>query len=218
MVAGPASTRLANEREPPGSDRFRDEGGAGSAPTGSGSTPTADEATYCPRCGTQTDTKVIDGRDRCWCPECDVVHWRAAVPVIGVAVVEGDRVLGFYHDRTGLWDLPSGHQELPSEDGERGLESAPETAARELEEETNLAVDPGDLEVFDVTVKRHPVGQYNFSTTYVASAEATTGDLAPEFESDEVAWFTPGEARARDDEFVPGVVPVIEPAVEHVDG
>jgi|AntDeeMetagen285_2_1112576.scaffolds.fasta_scaffold01061_8 NADH pyrophosphatase NudC (nudix superfamily) len=48
--------------------------------------PTAYEAGYCPRCGTETGEKHVDGRARCWCPDCDVVHWRAAVPVVGVAV------------------------------------------------------------------------------------------------------------------------------------
>jgi len=173
-------------------------------------TSTAYEATYCPRCGAETGEKVVDGRERTWCPDCDVVHWRAAVPVVGVALVDGDEVLTFYHPRTGKFDLPSGHQELP--------ESAPETAARELAEETGLHVDPEDLGLFDVTVKEHPLGRYNFSTTYVASVDDATGDLEPETEADEVAWMTPREARERESEFVPGVVDVVERAVEGVDG
>jgi len=174
--------------------------------------PTAYEAAYCPRCGTETGEKHVDGRDRTWCPECDVVHWRAAVPVVGVAVVDpgaGDepgRVLAFHHDRTGRWDLPSGHQELP--------ESAPETAARELAEETNLAVDPDALDVLDVTVKEHPrLGRYNFSTTYRTTRAATTGTPEPERPGDALRWFSPAEARDAADEFVPGTVDVVERAV-----
>lgn len=176
-----------------------------------GDSPTAYEAVYCPRCGTETSTKVIDDAERCWCPDCDVVHWRAAVPVIGVAVVDDtaageDAVLAFYHDRTGLWDLPSGHQELP--------ESAPETAARELREETNIAVDPAALELFDVTVKQHPLGRYNFSTTYRVDRTATTGDLEPEFPEDDLAWITTADARDRDEDFVPGVPSLVARALD----
>lgn len=170
--------------------------------------PVAYEAMYCPRCGTETGAKVIDARERCWCPECDVVHWRAAVPVVGVAVVDADidSVLTFFHPRTGSFDLPSGHQELP--------ESAPETAARELKEETNLSVDPDALELLDVTVKQHPLGRYNFSTTYVVPASETAGELEPETEADVVEWTTVERARDREDDFVPGVVDVMAAAVD----
>lgn len=170
-----------------------------------GSSPTAYEAAFCPRCGTETGEKEVDGRERCWCPECDVVHWRAAVPVVGVAVVDDDEVLTFKHDRTGKFDLPSGHQELP--------ESARETATRELEEETNLAVDPDALEPLDVTVKQHPLGRYNFSTTYVVPASEATGSLEAETDADVVDWTTVDRARDRADQFVPGVVDVLDAAV-----
>ncbi|MFC6954687.1 zinc ribbon domain-containing protein [Halorubellus litoreus] len=173
--------------------------------------PTAYEAHYCPRCGTETDEKHVDGRPRCWCPECDVVHWRAAVPVVGVAVVDpvAGSVLAFKHDRTGKFDLPSGHQELP--------EAAAETAARELREETNLAVDPAALDLFDVTVKEHPLGRYNFSTTFVVPRSEATGEVEPETDADVVEWMTPSDASAREDEFVPGVLDVIDAAVDVVD-
>lgn len=170
--------------------------------------PNAYEAAYCPRCGAETDEKVIDRRERRWCPECDVVHWRAAVPVVGVAIVDGDRVLAFYDDWNGLYDLPSGHQELP--------EAAPETAVRELEEETNLVADPADLSLLDVTVKEHPLGRYNFSTTYVVPATDVRGTPEPETEADAVEWLTVADARSREDEFVPGVVDVVEAAVAEV--
>jgi 8-oxo-dGTP pyrophosphatase MutT (NUDIX family) len=189
--------------------------------------PTAYRADYCPRCGTATSTKRVDGRARCWCPECDVVHWRAAVPVVGVAVVDDGRVLAFYHPRTGLFDLPSGHQELSDQQADSGHQERSEhrdrperpaaTAARELEEETNLAVDPADLELFDATVKRHPLGRYNFSVTYVVDAAATSGTVDPETDADVVEWMTPATARERRDEFVPGVVEVIERAVDAVE-
>jgi 8-oxo-dGTP pyrophosphatase MutT (NUDIX family) len=182
--------------------------GAGSNVTGEA--PTAYEATYCPRCGTRTESKVVDGAPRYWCPDCDVVHWDAAVPVVGVAVVDVDRerVLAFRHDRTGTFDLPNGHQELP--------ESAAATAVRELREETNLDVDADALQLFDVTVKQHPLGRYNFSTTYLVRASETTGEVVPERNDDVTEWVTPADARAREDEFVPGVVAVVERAVREL--
>lgn len=141
-----------------------------------------------------------------------MVHWRAAVPVVGVAVVDesAGTVLAFEHDRTGTFDLPSGHQELP--------EAAAETAARELREETNLSVEPGALDLFDVTVKRHPLGRYNFSTTYRVTAAATTGDVVPETDADVVEWVTPADAATRADEFVPGVPALVAAAVPGDDG
>lgn len=175
------------------------------------SAPVAYETAYRPRCGAETGERVVDGRPRCWCPECDVVHWHAAVPVVGVvgvggvAVVDDCEVLPFHHERTGKFDLPSGHQELP--------ESAAETAVRERREETNLRVDPDALELLDVTVKAHPLGRYNFSTTSVAAASEATGEPEPETDADVLEWTTVERARESDDEFVPGVVDVLDAAV-----
>lgn len=97
-------------------------------------------ASYCPYCGTALESRAFDGRDRQFCPDCGEFVFQNPVPVGGVVVLDGDDVLlverGIDPDR-GKWTVPAGFLEVD--------ESARAGAARELAEETGLAVDPDAL-------------------------------------------------------------------------
>lgn len=130
------------------------------------------EADYCPLCGASVESRDVDGRQRAYCPECERVLWRVAVPATGVAVVDGDRVCCIRRGEppaAGAWVIPGGH---PEHD-----EPFPVAAARELAEETGLSVDPDDLRPVDTGYasgsERSHVG-----VQFAVERSATSGDLA----------------------------------------
>jgi len=99
-------------------------------------------ASYCPDCGAPVETRAFEGRDRAFCPDCREFVFQNPAPVGAVVVLDGSEALlverGIPPDR-GKWTVPAGFLEVD--------ESAREGAARELEEETGLAVDPDALEL-----------------------------------------------------------------------
>lgn len=98
------------------------------------------KASYCPYCGTALETRPFDGRDRRYCDDCGEFVFQNPAPVAGVVVRDGTDVLlvkrGIDPDR-GAWSVPAGFLEVD--------ESARVGAARELEEETGLSVNPDEL-------------------------------------------------------------------------
>jgi 8-oxo-dGTP diphosphatase len=103
---------------------------------------TAVDAAYCPTCGTTLEPRVVDGRERRFCPDCRRVVWRNPVPGTQLAVCDADEVLLIRRARDpgrGDWALPGGHMEA---------DESPEVAAvRELEEETGVRIDPDAIQV-----------------------------------------------------------------------
>ncbi|MFC6952133.1 NUDIX hydrolase [Halorubellus litoreus] len=156
------------------------------------------EATYCPRCGTELGTTHVDGRDRQYCASCDRVEWRNPVPCAGVAVVDPER--GALLTRrdvepgVGKWTLAGGHMEVE--------ESPERAAARELAEETNVRVDPEDLDLLDAYTLTRGDGKYVVSMGYVVHARHATGTPEPGPEVQTVGWFTPDEFAASDHRYL----------------
>lgn len=131
------------------------------------------EADYCPLCGTVTEDREVDGRQRAYCPDCERALWRVAVPAVGVAVVDGDRVCCIRRGEPpaeGAWVLPGGHPEYD--------EPLPVGAARELEEETGLSVDPADLVVVDTGLATGPERNH-VGVQFAVKRAATDGEPVP---------------------------------------
>ena len=132
------------------------------------------DANYCPTCGAELGTTTFENRERRYCPDCDEIVWRNPVPTAGVVVRDGDRVLVAERapPRDGEWTVPGGYVEHD--------ESAPEAAARELEEETGMRVDPSDLRLLATHHNEYPpLGIYTLLIRYVVDRELTTGELEP---------------------------------------
>jgi len=142
------------------------------------------EANYCPLCGSGIERREIDGRERAYCPDCERVLWRTAVPGVVVAVVDGDRVCCIRRGQPpakGAWALPGGH---PEHD-----EPLPDAAARELEEETGLRVAPDALEPIGTGFAAGP--ERNHAAVHFGVSRATAAGT-PEAgdDADAVAFLT----------------------------
>ncbi|MFB6241899.1 MAG: NUDIX domain-containing protein [Candidatus Nanosalina sp.] len=129
---------------------------------------------HCPYCGSELGMKREEGRERLYCSSCDRIIWRNAEPVAGVAVKKGEEVLlvkrGIEPGK-GKWSLPAGFLELE--------ETAEEAAVRELEEETDLSAEKGDLEFLDtLNIERFPE-QRLLAVVFLLDAEEAEGEVSP---------------------------------------
>ncbi len=129
---------------------------------------------FCAYCGNRLERKQIDGRERDFCPDCGEAIWKNPVPVAGVVVVkDGEALLikrGIEPDR-GKWSLPAGfleHDEPP----EVG-------AARELEEETGVSANPGELELAGTLLMEQEGRGYLLGLVYQIEAARTSGGIDP---------------------------------------
>lgn len=144
---------------------------------------------YCPQCGTAVESRTFEGRERRYCPSCERFVFRNAAPCGGVAVVDGDAEALLLVERAvppgdGEWAFPGGHLEAD--------EPPSVGAARELEEETGVTVDPDDLLLADVRQLDPFDGKYVVSIRYAVARSTTSG--VPEVGSDaETAEFVPVE-------------------------
>ncbi len=100
------------------------------------------EFTFCPHCGTELHTAEVAGKARRRCAACGYVHFRN--PGVGAAVTiwdEAGRLLLIERaegaTRPGLWAIPAGYVDYGEE-----IRAA---AARELEEETGLRAEIGEV-------------------------------------------------------------------------
>jgi ADP-ribose pyrophosphatase YjhB (NUDIX family) len=142
---------------------------------------------YCPLCGAAVERREIDGRERAYCPDCERVLWRTAVPGTAVAVVEDEHVCCIRRGQPpaeGAWALPGGH---PEHD-----EPLPDAAARELAEETAIRVDPDDLEPVGTRFASGP--ERNHAVVHFAAERAaTTGEPSAGDDAADVTFLTPDE-------------------------
>jgi 8-oxo-dGTP diphosphatase len=95
---------------------------------------------YCPRCGAPLAEGFFFGRPRRFCRYCGFIHFRDPKVAAAALVSDGPRVLLVRRavpPRSGFWALPAGYM-----DGDELPEGA---LAREVEEETGLRIEVGDL-------------------------------------------------------------------------
>jgi ADP-ribose pyrophosphatase YjhB (NUDIX family) len=147
---------------------------------------------YCPRCGVALGDREFDGRERKWCPGCERPVFRNPVPCAGVTVLDGDRVLlvkRTVDPGVGDWSLPAGHLEV-EEEPRAG-------AARELEEETGLVVDPAALTLLEATQLHAPGEKHVVSVGYAVRAAEVTGTPEARSDAGAVEWVGVDELDAR---------------------
>ena len=99
------------------------------------------EFRHCPSCGNPLERKIAEGRSRAYCPACRSICYEQLNVGAGALIEKNGRLLLLQraHDPfKGAWNLPAGYCEVD--------ESPPQTAAREVLEETGLRVEIGTLE------------------------------------------------------------------------
>ena len=147
---------------------------------------------YCPYCGTPVvgvDSPMLGEVETPMvyrCDSCDDYVFYNPTPGGSAAVLDGDRLLLVEDFRSpGEWKLPSGRVELG--------ESPREGVARELEEETGLAVDPEDLTYFYDEAGEPAPEQYMVGINYAVRRERTRGSLRAGSDATDAQFFTPEE-------------------------
>jgi len=150
--------------------------------------------TYCPDCGTE----LVNGEaPRYRCPGCERSVYHQPSVAASVAVVDPVERRMLLGERgtppsEGRLTMPAGHVDLWEE---------PETAAaRELEEETGLAVDPAALTLIGVrSLEAEADGtgitevKQVICVDYAVSYAQATGEPAAADDLDAVRWVTPAE-------------------------
>ena len=153
-------------------------------------------ADHCPHCGGRLATTDVDGREHFSCDDCDRTVWHNPVPCANVAVVDGDAVLlvrRAAEPGVGDWTIPGGHLERD--------ESPAEGAARELREETGLAVGSGELSLYDARTFHSHEGKHVVSIGFVVAAEQTTGTVEAGSDATDARFWTPAAFDAEDEPF-----------------
>ncbi|WP_265108881.1 NUDIX domain-containing protein [Halosolutus halophilus] len=158
--------------------------------------------TFCPHCGDSLETVAVDGRERERCLDCDRVIWHNPVPCAAVAVVDRTEpdpavlcVERGVPPGVGEWTLPGGHVEI---------DEAPEAAAaRELAEETDVAVDPDALELLDATTVPPRDGKHVVTIHYVVDRNATGGEPIAGSDATAARFWSPTAFDASDETFRP---------------
>lgn len=128
---------------------------------------------YCPSCGASLGVRETDDGDRPYCEDCGVTMYRNPLPTARATVVTDDAALliemGEGRDE-GEWALAGGHP--------RPSETPRQAAARELEEETGLAVAPDALTLVGEGHLSFADGHALVSLNYAAPARAASGTVA----------------------------------------
>lgn len=159
-------------------------------------------AEFCPRCGTDLESVRVENREREHCSNCERVIWHNPVPCATVAVVDrsGPEPAVLCVERgvppgVGEWTLPGGHMEIDEQ---------PETAAaRELEEETGVVVDPDALEVLDAVSLPPRDGKQVMNVYYVVDRAETDGDPVAGSDAAKARFWAVQEFDASDETFRP---------------
>jgi len=92
------------------------------------------EYSYCPICAASLQQRVLDGRERKYCPTCGFIDYKNPLPVaLAVPVKEGKFLLikRGVPPLKGTWGSPSGFVEIG--------ETPEEACLRELKEETGVS-------------------------------------------------------------------------------
>lgn len=155
--------------------------------------------THCPHCGGRLESREHRGHYRCG--DCDEYVFHNPAPNARVVVVDGDaallveiadesRLADPPYDEPSTWMTPGGHVELG--------EQPAVTAARELEEETSLAVDPADLTLFDAVEREAVEAAHAVILYYAVDRDSVQGSPAAATDASDARFWTPADLAAAD--------------------
>lgn len=146
---------------------------------------------HCPRCAADLAHAIPEGDDeeRLLCPACGLVLYQNPAPTASALVVDaagrvllGRRGIQPFH---GMWDVPGGFIR-PGETGE-------EAARRELQEETGLVIDVGEV----LAILPDTYGEDGGATLNVFYlARATGGRPVAASDVSELGWYARDELPA----------------------
>ena len=137
---------------------------------------------YCLKCGTQMTWRPLEDRQREVCPACGYVHYLHLKVAVAAQIELGGQLLLLKRADDpwkGYWNLPAGYVEVD--------ESLEEAVIREVWEESGFMVRVLEL-LGDYFFDDDPRGN---GILLVFRAIIVSGDLHPNHESAEVAYFTP---------------------------
>ena len=124
---------------------------------------------YCSLCGTRLESKLLEGRERAFCAQCNRVHYRQLKVGVGAIIEQHNMILLFQRAYTPFqddWNLPAGyveHDEHPAH-----------AAIREVHEETGLQVRVESLrEVYFFTDDPRGNGLLIVYTCHILGGELT---------------------------------------------
>ena len=124
--------------------------------------------------------RELFGRPRKACPECAYIHFRATPTAVGALVCRGREVLlvrRAIDPGKGQWGFPAGFQDYG--------ETVPQTALREVLEETGLRIEL--LRVLDVALSR--ANPHKLVNVVVYLAHAVAGELRAADDASEARFF-----------------------------
>jgi 8-oxo-dGTP diphosphatase len=136
---------------------------------------------FCPRCGSKTETRLVGKQGLSACPECDRIFFRNPKVVVAAVIEQEGRVLLVLRDiepGRGLWGLPGGYVDWD--------EHPHDAIVRECLEETGAVVEPfGLLPVEHVITGDDGIVILAYRTRLVG------GDLQARDEVQQIGWFAP---------------------------
>lgn len=145
------------------------------------------EFRYCPRCATALEPRPSAGPDpdRMSCPSCDWVHYGNPAPTVQAWIDRDGSYLALRRNEQplqGEWNMPGGFVEAG--------ESGPEAIAREVREETGLAIEVvAPIGIFASTYGDGAEALPIFDVAYRCRISDDGDALAISAESSEARWF-----------------------------
>lgn len=141
---------------------------------------------FCPDCGAAVSLQAVAGdtRQRYICGGCGKTHYQNPNVLVAAYVCVGDRILWMKRGTApaiGKWAMPGGFMER---------DETPEmAAARELEEETGIVVDPAEMNLVSVSSILNMAQTHLVFRCHLESIPKTTATA----EATEFGWFAEDE-------------------------
>ena len=137
---------------------------------------------HCPYCGNKLTKKMLEGRERLFCPTCEKIYYENPTPVVAVVARDDEGKILLIkrkiEPRKGEWALPSGFMEIE--------ETPTQAALRELAEETGLKGKYKKL----IGVYSNKSEIHGYLVTIIYEAEIVRGNLCAGDDAEEAAFFT----------------------------